>query len=138
MLRDLLRPEHSKAGRKHIGTLMARMGIQAPHRKPNASRRQRNACGPGSAVFLDDALLRTGPRAVEKSGDLSTARPFTHQPHRALFVLYKIAERQNRTINRSADCNLQDSTWHTGLPVQTSGTTSIGARSGGGEHTEAQ
>ena len=41
MLRDLLRPEGSKAGRKHIGTLMARMGIQALYRKPNTSRRQR-------------------------------------------------------------------------------------------------
>jgi len=41
MLRDLLRPEGSTAGRKHIGTLMARMGIEALYRKPNTSRRQR-------------------------------------------------------------------------------------------------
>ncbi len=39
--RDLLRPEGFQAGRKHIGTLMARMGIEALYRKPNTSRRQR-------------------------------------------------------------------------------------------------
>ncbi len=43
MLRDLLRPESFEAGRKHIGTLMARMGIEALYRKPNTSRRQRGA-----------------------------------------------------------------------------------------------
>ena len=41
MLRDLLRPEGFPAGRKPIGTLMARMGIEALYRKPNTSRRQR-------------------------------------------------------------------------------------------------
>ena len=41
MLRDLLRPEGFEAGRKHIGTLIARMGIEALYRKPNTSRRQR-------------------------------------------------------------------------------------------------
>ncbi len=41
MLRDLLRPEGLEAGRKHVGTLMARMGIEALYRKPNTSRRQR-------------------------------------------------------------------------------------------------
>jgi len=41
MLRDLLRPEGFEAGRRHIGTLMARMGIEALYRKPNTSRRQR-------------------------------------------------------------------------------------------------
>jgi len=41
MLRDLLRPEGFQAGRRHIGTLMARMGIEALYRKPNTSRRRR-------------------------------------------------------------------------------------------------
>ncbi|HRL78691.1 MAG TPA: IS3 family transposase [Candidatus Accumulibacter phosphatis] len=41
MLRDLLRPAGFQAGRRHIGTLMARMGIEALYRKPNTSRRQR-------------------------------------------------------------------------------------------------
>lgn len=38
MLRDLLRAEGFKAGRKHIGTLMAKMGIEALYRRPNTSR----------------------------------------------------------------------------------------------------
>jgi len=38
MLRDLLRTEGCKAGRKHIGTLMAKMGIEALYRRPNTSR----------------------------------------------------------------------------------------------------
>jgi len=41
LLRDLLRPEGFPVGRKHIGTLMKRMGIEALYRKPNTSRRQR-------------------------------------------------------------------------------------------------
>ena len=41
MLPDLLRREGFQAGRRHIGTLMARMGIEALYRKPNTSRRQR-------------------------------------------------------------------------------------------------
>jgi len=41
MLRDLLRQEGIVVGRKHIGTLMRRMGIQALYRKPNTRRRQR-------------------------------------------------------------------------------------------------
>jgi putative transposase len=38
MLRDLLRAEGYQAGRKHIGTLMAKMGIEALYRRPNTSR----------------------------------------------------------------------------------------------------
>lgn len=38
MLRDLLRSEGFTAGRKHIGTLMAKMGIEAVYRRPNTSR----------------------------------------------------------------------------------------------------
>jgi putative transposase len=39
MLRDLLRQEGRRVGRKHVATLMARMGIAALYRKPNTSRR---------------------------------------------------------------------------------------------------
>lgn len=39
MLRDLLRQEGIAVGRKHVTTLMRRMGIQALYRKPNTSRR---------------------------------------------------------------------------------------------------
>jgi putative transposase len=38
MLRDLLRAEGVKVGRKHVRTLMEKMGIEAPYRRPNTSR----------------------------------------------------------------------------------------------------
>ena len=41
MLRDLLRAEGHAVGRRHVGTLMRRMGIEALYRKPNTSRRRR-------------------------------------------------------------------------------------------------
>ena len=39
MLRDLLNQEGIAVGRKHVATLMRRMGIQSLYRKPNTSRR---------------------------------------------------------------------------------------------------
>ena len=39
MLRDLLAQDGVTVGRKHVGTLMRRMGIEALYRKPNTSRR---------------------------------------------------------------------------------------------------
>jgi putative transposase len=39
MLRDLLRQEGVAVGRKHVATLMRRMGIEALYRKANTSRR---------------------------------------------------------------------------------------------------
>ena len=45
-LRDLLGREGVKVGRKHIATLMARMGIEALYRKPNTSRKH-----PGHKVY---------------------------------------------------------------------------------------
>jgi putative transposase len=38
MLRDLLTAEGFQAGRRHVATLMKRMGIQAVYRKPNTSK----------------------------------------------------------------------------------------------------
>ena len=38
MLRDLLAAEGSKTGRRHITTLMRRMGIEAVYRRPNTSK----------------------------------------------------------------------------------------------------
>jgi putative transposase len=40
MLRDLLRHEGHSIGRKHVATLMRRMGIEALYRKANTSRRR--------------------------------------------------------------------------------------------------
>jgi putative transposase len=39
MLRDMLRREDHQIGRKHVGTLMKKMGIEALYKKPNTSRR---------------------------------------------------------------------------------------------------
>jgi putative transposase len=39
MLRDMLRLEGRKIGRKHVSTLMKKMGIEALYRKPNTSKR---------------------------------------------------------------------------------------------------
>ncbi|SCC93796.1 4'-phosphopantetheinyl transferase superfamily protein (fragment) [Thiomonas sp. X19] len=39
LLRDLLRREGHLVGRLHVGTLMARMGIEALYKKPNTSRK---------------------------------------------------------------------------------------------------
>ena len=46
MLRDLLNREGIEVGRKHVATLMARMGIEALYRKPNTSRKH-----PGHKVY---------------------------------------------------------------------------------------
>ena len=52
MLRDLLRAEGFALGRKHMTTLMRRMGITALYRKPNTSRK-----APGHTIW--PYLLRT-------------------------------------------------------------------------------
>jgi putative transposase len=46
MLRDMLKREGVKVGRKHVRTLMRRMGIEALYRKPNTSRRH-----PGHKIY---------------------------------------------------------------------------------------
>lgn len=46
MLRDLLAGEGVMVGRRHVATLMRRMGIEALYRRPNTSRRH-----PAHAVF---------------------------------------------------------------------------------------
>ena len=52
MLRDLLRAEGLTVGRKHMTTLMRRVGITALYRKPNTSKR-----APGHTIW--PYLLRT-------------------------------------------------------------------------------
>jgi putative transposase len=46
LLRDILNREGHKIGRKHVATLMRRMGIEAIYRKPNTSKRH-----PAHAVY---------------------------------------------------------------------------------------
>jgi putative transposase len=61
LLRDLLRQEGQRVGRKHVATLMQRMGIAALYRKPNTSRRE-----PQHAVYpyLLRNLAITSPNQV--------------------------------------------------------------------------
>ena len=54
MLRDLLNDQDVAVGRKHVATLMRRMGIEALYRKPNTSRRH-----PGHKIY--PYLLRHRP-----------------------------------------------------------------------------
>jgi putative transposase len=54
MLRDLLRQEGHKVGRKHVSTLMKRMGIEALYRKPRTTKPH-----PGHQVY--PYLLRSLP-----------------------------------------------------------------------------
>ena len=75
----------------------------------------------GLSGFVDDAPARTGPLAVEKSGDFPTARPFAHKLHRALFDLDRIPESQNHARHRSPDHNRQGSTYQSRFSVQTNG-----------------
>lgn len=76
MLRDLLRLEGHRVGRKHVGTLMARMGIEALYRKPNTSRRH-----PGHSIY--PYLLRD--RAIERANDV-WAMDITYIPMARGFV----------------------------------------------------
>src|SRR6476469_8098623 len=52
MLRDMLNREGFDVGRRHVATLMQRMGIEALYRKPNTSKKH-----PSHPVF--PYLLRT-------------------------------------------------------------------------------
>ena len=54
MLRDLLNAEGAKIGRRHVATLMRRMGIEAIYRRPNTSK-----SAPGHKVY--PCLLRDLP-----------------------------------------------------------------------------
>jgi putative transposase len=76
MLRDLLRAEGFAVGRKHVRTLMNRMGLEALYRKPRTSRRD-----PGQQVF--PYLLRN--LAVERPNQV-WAMDITYIPMRRGFV----------------------------------------------------
>ena len=61
MLRDLLRLDGVSVGRRHVATLMRRMGIEALYRRPNTSRKN-----PAHPVF--PYLLRG--LAIERANDV--------------------------------------------------------------------
>jgi putative transposase len=77
MLRDLMRQEgHRRLGRKHVGTLMERMGIEALYRRPNTSRKH-----PAHPVY--PYLLRD--RVIEAPNE-AWAMDITYIPMRRGFV----------------------------------------------------
>lgn len=76
MLRDMLRREGHQIGRKHVGTLMKKMGIEALYRKPNTSRRH-----PAHPVY--PYLLRN--LAIERPNQV-WATDITYIPMRRGFV----------------------------------------------------
>ena len=76
MLRDTLQREGFAVGRKHVATLMRRMGIEPLYRKPNTSRKH-----PGHAVY--PYLLRN--LAVERANQV-WAMDITYIPMARGFV----------------------------------------------------
>lgn len=76
MLRDLLRKEGLTAGRKRIGGLMAKMGIEALYRKPNTSKK-----APGQKIY--PYLLRN--LAIDRPNQV-WATDITYIPMRRGFV----------------------------------------------------
>ena len=71
MLRDLLSKEGIEIGRRHVATLMKRMGIQALYRKPNTSKP-----APGHKIFpyLLRDLTVTRPNQVWAMGPSGNAK----------------------------------------------------------------
>ena len=92
MLRDLLRPEGITVGRKHVGTLRQRMGVEALYRKPRTTRRQ-----PGHPVYpyLLRALTITRANQV-------WARDFTYIPLAKGFVyLVAVVDWHTRRVHHA-------------------------------------
>jgi len=76
MLRDLLRHEDFSVGRKHVATLMRKMGIEALYRRPNTSRRH-------AAHLIYPYLLRN--RVIEQPNE-AWAMDITYIPMSRGFV----------------------------------------------------
>jgi putative transposase len=76
MLRDMLRHEGTEVGRRHVSTLMRRMGIEALYRKPNTTKRH-----PAHAVY--PYLLRG--LAIERANQV-WAMDITYVPMARGFV----------------------------------------------------
>jgi putative transposase len=77
MLRDLLNTEGIKIGRRHVSTLMNRMGIEALYRRPNTSKP-----APGHKIYpyLLRNLAVTRPNQVwARLAKVPTAKPLECQ-----------------------------------------------------------
>jgi putative transposase len=89
MLRDLLRHEGHAIGRRHVATLMRRMGLEALYRKPSLSRRQ-----PGHQIY--PYLLRD--LAISRSNHVWAA-DITYIPMRRGFVyLFAVLDWASRRV----------------------------------------
>jgi putative transposase len=77
MLRDLLTAEGFRTGRRHVATLMKRMGIQAVYRKPNTSKP-----APGHKIYpyllRDLAVTRPNQVWAMDLTDVPMARGFVY------------------------------------------------------------
>ena len=89
MLRDLLVQDGARVGRRHVRTLMRRMGIEAIYRRPNTSRRDGKA---GVFPYLLRGLKITRPNQV-------WAADITYIPMRRGFVyLFAILDWATRRV----------------------------------------
>jgi len=89
LLRDILNREGHKIGRKHVATLMRRMGIEAIYRKPNTSKRH-----PAHAVY--PYLLRN--MSITRSNHVWAA-DITYIPMRRGFVyLFAVLDWASRRV----------------------------------------
>jgi len=89
LLRDILNREGHKIGRKHVATLMSRMGIEAIYRKPNTSKRH-----PAHAVY--PYLLRN--LSITRSNHVWAA-DITYIPMRRGFVyLFAVIDWASRRV----------------------------------------
>ncbi len=73
MLRDLLKLEGYEVGRKHVATLMKKMGIEALYKKPNTSRAHPGAYG--VSVPATRGVHRAGESRVGGRYHLQYAQP---------------------------------------------------------------
>ena len=98
MLRDLLRAEgHAKIGRRHVGTLMERMGIEALYRKPNTSRKKA-----GEQVY--PYLLRE--LAIDRPNQVWAA-DITYIPMRRGFLyLFAVLDWHSRRVLSWCHCRM--------------------------------
>jgi len=89
MLRDLLRLEGHRAGRRHVGTLMGKMGIEAIYKKPNTSKRH-------AAHPVYPYLLRN--RAIDQPNQVWAA-DITYVPMKRGFVyLFAVMDWASRKV----------------------------------------
>jgi putative transposase len=79
MLRDLLRLIGIAVGRRHVGTLMARMGIEAIYRRANTSRKHPKH--PIYPYLLRDVVIERPDHAWASDISYGTPRRCRSPPH---------------------------------------------------------